>query len=108
MHAAHDPTTTVGKRVGQVMRGVGSGACNIVPKWLPGTFMPTPPLTADLEGSLTGLTPPGKLAGGTDNGTAAGSCGTAEKYSNPSNRQYPAAAAMGFRTACMAFNDRSL
>ncbi|SOE30759.1 hypothetical protein SAMN05442782_7670 [Streptomyces sp. OK228] len=43
MHAAHDPTTTVGKRVGQVMRGVGSGACNIVPKWLPGTFMPTPP-----------------------------------------------------------------
>lgn len=46
------------------MRGVGIYGLHIVPRWLPGTFMPTP-LTADLEGSLTGLYPPGNLASGT-------------------------------------------
>lgn len=36
------PPTPLERRVGQVMRGVGSAACNIVPRWLPGTFAPTP------------------------------------------------------------------
>lgn len=49
------------------MRGVGIHGLQHSPEVAPGDLCAHPPLTAYLEG-LTGLQPPHKLAGGTDNG----------------------------------------